>query len=393
MPTATGSSGFGRSIRRARSRSTAPTAPAIRSGRRRARKWRSSPTIELKRIPIGGGGATVICEAGVGAGGTWNADGTIVFQPHQQGRADAGAGGRRPARAGHHARRRRRARRITCIRRSCPTAGTSSSTWPARSAGSTSASSDRASDRFCSIPIRRFRPEPRRRRACTPTSGHLLYVRDRVLMARPFDAASRTVTGEPIKIADTVDYNPPGQAAFAIARSGAGLSAAAAPGARLADVDRSRAANALSEVAASAGGVPAVVAVTRRPRRRRRAARRAGRVVGVDDRSGGGRHGARAGGILERVAGVERRRIGARLQHRRRLAAEHRRPRNRGTAAERRITKSADDAVRGCDSRRMRGPSCFARSRATPAGISSPSRPTAARRRSDCCKRRRTRAK
>ena len=41
---------------------------------------------ELKRVPIGGGGATVISEAGIGAGGTWNADGIIVFQPHQQGR-------------------------------------------------------------------------------------------------------------------------------------------------------------------------------------------------------------------------------------------------------------------------------------------------------------------
>jgi dipeptidyl aminopeptidase/acylaminoacyl peptidase len=48
-------------------------------------------------------------------------------------------------------------------------------------------------------------------------SGHLLYVRDRVLMARPFDARARSVSGEAFKIADTVDYNPPGQAAFAIA--------------------------------------------------------------------------------------------------------------------------------------------------------------------------------
>ena len=50
--------------------------------------------------PVGGGAATVICEAGVGAGGTWNADGMIVFQPHQQGRLMrvAAAGGR--ARAG-----------------------------------------------------------------------------------------------------------------------------------------------------------------------------------------------------------------------------------------------------------------------------------------------------
>ena len=50
-------------------------------------------------------------------------------------------------------------------------------------------------------------------------SGHLLYVRDRVLMARAFDADARTATGEPIKLADAVDYNPPGEAAFAIGGS------------------------------------------------------------------------------------------------------------------------------------------------------------------------------
>ena len=27
----------------------------------------------------------MVCDAGVGAGGTWNAQGVIVFQPHQQG--------------------------------------------------------------------------------------------------------------------------------------------------------------------------------------------------------------------------------------------------------------------------------------------------------------------
>ena len=152
---------------------------------------------QLKRIAIGGGGATVICEAGIGAGGTWNADGVIVFQPHQQGRLmQVAATGGLPE-PGDDARRRRRARRITSIRRSCPTAGTSSFTSPARSAGFTSASSDRASDRSCSIPTRRCRPAPPRRLVSTPTSGHLLYVRDRVLMARPFDAGSRAVTGEP----------------------------------------------------------------------------------------------------------------------------------------------------------------------------------------------------
>ena len=40
--------------------------------------------------------------------------------------------------------------------------------------------------------------------AATPgiyaASGHLLYVRDRVLMARPFDASSRSVRGEAFKL-------------------------------------------------------------------------------------------------------------------------------------------------------------------------------------------------
>ena len=51
--------------------------------------------------------------------------------------------------------------------------------------------------------------------AATPgvyaASGHLLYVRDRVLMARPFDASSRAVAGAAVKVADTVDYSPPGR--------------------------------------------------------------------------------------------------------------------------------------------------------------------------------------
>jgi Tol biopolymer transport system component len=50
-------------------------------------------------------------------------------------------------------------------------------------------------------------------------SGHLLYVRDRVLMARPFDASSRRATGEAVKLVDTVDYDPPGEAAFAFSGS------------------------------------------------------------------------------------------------------------------------------------------------------------------------------
>ena len=36
-------------------------------------------------------------------------------------------------------------------------------------------------------------------------------------MARPFDASARALQGDAFKVADAVDYDPPGQAAFAIA--------------------------------------------------------------------------------------------------------------------------------------------------------------------------------
>jgi serine/threonine protein kinase len=173
---------------------------------------------QLKRIAVAGGPATVICDAGAGAGGSWSASGTIVFQPHQQGalmRVPATGGRPEPASTlradaeethhlypaflpdGRHF--------VFYI------AGKQRGLW-AGEIGSTERS-------FL------FDPDPAlpAGAAATPglysPSGHLLYVRDRVLMARPFDAASRSLQGEAIKIADAVDYTPPGQAAFAISGS------------------------------------------------------------------------------------------------------------------------------------------------------------------------------
>ena len=110
------------------------------------------------------------------------------------GRTDACRGHGRTPGAGDDARRRRRRRRIICIRRFCPTAGTSSSMSPASSAACTSARLGlEGTRRFSSIPIRRCRRVRRPHLASIRASGHLLYVRDRVLMARPFDASSRSV--------------------------------------------------------------------------------------------------------------------------------------------------------------------------------------------------------
>jgi eukaryotic-like serine/threonine-protein kinase len=40
---------------------------------------------KLKTVPAGGGPAQVLCDAGLGAGGTWNRDGVILFNPGNRG--------------------------------------------------------------------------------------------------------------------------------------------------------------------------------------------------------------------------------------------------------------------------------------------------------------------
>ncbi len=170
---------------------------------------------ELKRISISGGGATVICEAGTGAGGTWNRDGVIVFQPHQQGhlmRVSAAGGLPEPvtgldasANETHH------------LYPSFLPDGRHFVYYVAGAKRGLYIGELGSRDRsFLFDPDPSLPPGAAATPGVYADSGHLLYVRDRVLMARAFDAGSQTLTGEPVKLADTVDYNPPGQAAFAV---------------------------------------------------------------------------------------------------------------------------------------------------------------------------------
>jgi Tol biopolymer transport system component len=173
---------------------------------------------QLKRIAVGGGPASVICEAGIGAGGSWSESGTIVFQPHQQGALmQVPSSGGRPEPAttlgGDHAETHHLYPAFLPDGRHFVfyVAGKQRGLYIGEIG-----SSERS---FL------FDPDPSlpAGAAATPgiysPSGHLLYVRNRVLMARPFDAASRSLQGDAFKIADAVDYEPPGQAAFAIAGS------------------------------------------------------------------------------------------------------------------------------------------------------------------------------
>jgi Tol biopolymer transport system component len=173
---------------------------------------------QLKRIAVGGGPATVTSEAGTGAGGSWSASGTIVFQPHQQGALmQVAATGGRPEPATtlngdnaetHH------------LYPAFLPDGRHFVFYVAGKQRGLYVGEIGSSERSFL-----FDPDPSlpAGAAATPgvyaSSGHLLYVRDRVLMARPFDAASRSPQGDAFKVADAVDYEPPGQAAFAVSGS------------------------------------------------------------------------------------------------------------------------------------------------------------------------------
>lgn len=173
---------------------------------------------QLKRVPAAGGAPAVIAEAGIGAGGSWSPSGTIVFQPHQQGplmRVAAAGGRAEPA--------------TTLDAATTETHHLYPSFLPdgrhfvfyvaGQQRGLYVGQIDSAERTFLFDPDPSLPPGA----AATPgryaESGHLLYVRDRVLMARAFDAEARVASGEPIKVADAVDYNPPGEAAFAVAGS------------------------------------------------------------------------------------------------------------------------------------------------------------------------------
>ena len=170
---------------------------------------------KLKRVPADGGAVATICDAGAGGGGTWGPGDVIVYSPYQQGalmRVAAGGGRPEPA---------------TTIDASLEETHHLYPTFlpdgrhfvfyvNSKQRGLYVATLD-GPDR-----TRLFDPDPSLPPAAAVTpgvyaAGHLYYVRDRVLMAVPFNPFSRSTHGDAVKVVDTVDYEPPGQAAFTVA--------------------------------------------------------------------------------------------------------------------------------------------------------------------------------
>ena len=169
----------------------------------------------LKRIAADGGAAATICDVVNGAGGSWNRDDTIVYaQLDGPLMRVAGAGGRPEP--------------ITAIDRERDETHHLYPTFlpDGRHYVYYVNSKERGlyvGELGSAERTRLFDPDPAlpAGAAATPgvyaSTGHLLYVRDRVLMARRFDLDSLTTSGEPLTVVQTVDYDPPGQAAFTIA--------------------------------------------------------------------------------------------------------------------------------------------------------------------------------
>jgi Tol biopolymer transport system component len=170
---------------------------------------------QLKRVAATGGTVSVICESGAGAGGSWNRSNEIVFSPLNGPLMKVAADGGR-------------AEPLTAFDR---TRDETHHLYPSLLPDGRHyifyvASRERglyvgelgSNDRR-----RLFDPDPSLPPGAAPTpgiydgNGLLLYVRDRVLTARQFDPATLTVSGEPTTVVQTVDYDPPGQAAFTVA--------------------------------------------------------------------------------------------------------------------------------------------------------------------------------
>jgi Tol biopolymer transport system component len=158
---------------------------------------------KLKRIDLEGSPPVTLCEAPNGRSGGWNESGDIIFSPTQNQpihRVAAGGGKPEP---------------ITALDKD---AGESTHRWATflpdgkhflYMAGSHAAL---PGDEIHAIWAGRLGSKERKRILVARSNpvfadGHLLYVRDRVLMAQPFDPKSLELSGDPFPLADQVVYD------------------------------------------------------------------------------------------------------------------------------------------------------------------------------------------
>ena len=148
----------------------------------------------LRKVDVSGGPPVTLCPAPNGKGGTWSAEGTIVFSPDASGplqRVPAAGGVPQPVTkvdgSKHNSHRHPRflpdGRRFLAFARGL--------------------APDRSSILLGSLDGE-TRELLRGTSQAEYASGNLLFVRERVLVAQPFDAANGSLRGEPVPVAEDV---------------------------------------------------------------------------------------------------------------------------------------------------------------------------------------------
>lgn len=156
---------------------------------------------KLKRLEVSGGLPIAICSTGVGRGGTWSGDGTILFSPeYRAGLLRVPASGGEPA-------------PVTRL----DEATHSSHRWPqflpdgshflylAISHDPTKSENDAIY--WASLDGRENRMLMRSGANAIYASGRLVYLRDTNLVAQPFDPARGEFRGEPVTVTSDVEYD------------------------------------------------------------------------------------------------------------------------------------------------------------------------------------------
>ncbi len=168
---------------------------------------------KLKKIDVSGGPPTKICDAPTGADGTWSPEGVILFDgtasdPIQRVPAAGGTpvvivkldAARKEAQAG----------------------------WPEFLPDGKHflylAMNQKPEDsayRIGSLDSTETKPfAPAQTMLTYAPPGYLLFVRDRTLVAQPFDAKAMKTTGEPVPLAEQIGTNSVGLARFSVSRDG-----------------------------------------------------------------------------------------------------------------------------------------------------------------------------
>ena len=170
---------------------------------------------KLLRLTASGGEVQTLCECqSGGAGGAWNQDNVILFAPAVGGhtglfRVPAAGGAAAP---------------VTTVDN---THGETNNLWPVflpdgrhflYSSGGDHAGVY-ASDLNSPNSIRLLVLTESSKLSYVPP-GYILYVRQRVLFAQPFDAKRLALAGDPIRIAEGVENSGPGAAAFSVSSNG-----------------------------------------------------------------------------------------------------------------------------------------------------------------------------